>query len=53
MRQFPPMNPEAAAHLLREELEDALADPSDGPARAIALTIDPPSDLAPDTSFHI
>jgi hypothetical protein len=47
------MNPEAAAHLLREELEDALADPGDGPAKAVALTINPPADLAPDTSFRI
>jgi hypothetical protein len=47
------MNPDVAARLLREELEDALADPGEGPAKAIALTVLPPIDLAPDTSFRI
>lgn len=47
------MNPDVAARLLCEELEDALADPAGGPAKAVALTIVPPADLSPDTSFRI
>ena len=53
MRQFASMHPQEAARLLRGELEDALAHPSDGPARAVALTILPPADLAPDTAFLV
>ncbi len=47
------MHPQEAARLLRGELEDALAHPGDGPARAVALTILPPADLAPDTAFLV
>jgi hypothetical protein len=47
------MHPQEAARLLRGELEDALARPGDRPARAVALTILPPADLAPDTSFRV
>ncbi|NIN72373.1 MAG: hypothetical protein GTO46_10750 [Gemmatimonadetes bacterium] len=47
------MNPDEAARLLREELEETLADPGDGPATPIGLTIVPPADLAPDTAFRI
>ncbi|MGD2216512.1 MAG: hypothetical protein PVJ64_07135 [Gemmatimonadales bacterium] len=46
------MNPEVAARLLSEELYEALA-PSDASAKAYALTVRPPADLAPDTSFRI
>jgi hypothetical protein len=47
------MNPDYAARLLREELEDALLDPGHPPPKAFALTVHPPADLAPDTSFRI
>jgi hypothetical protein len=47
------MNPDLAARLLREELEDALVDPGDGSAEAVALSVLPPVDLAPDSCFQI
>jgi hypothetical protein len=47
------MNPDEAARLLREELEEALADWRHGPANATVLALRPPPDLAPDTCFRI
>lgn len=47
------MSPDEAARLLREELEDALAEGTAGPATACTLAVQPPPDLAPDTCFQV
>jgi len=53
LRQFAPMNPDLAARLLHEELDDALAELSHGEATAYSLAVRPPADLAADTAFRI
>jgi hypothetical protein len=53
LRQFASVNPDLAARLLHEELDDAFADPSDGQATEYSLAVRPPADLAADTAFRI
>jgi hypothetical protein len=47
------MDPDVAARLLGEELEDALADLSHGQAAPRLLAVRPPPDLGPSTAFEI